>query len=405
MPPADQADVITALRLGWLMAEVRGRARPDSPAHILLSPMARGHWAPPLASERSPAEREVESQHALQAVAGQLNVDAKIPAKLITELSAAYTPPAGISPHFSGAMQSLGKGITTLRPQGDEQPSADYTKTWNTFANLIYHWDAAIQDSLLSRSDHLANAYEVGRAVAETFWALDPSAPATVVDAGSDKLLPNPVSWQFLLGDGRRSIISSLLGRLAPYFAPLTAPSVISSVEVWGTVVAERIKGSRKENTWWKAPDAQLKLSAQVANWYSLLVAGLDPQTLLKPYAVLRSWKIFKKTFRVFGLEMAIGLAGAGALAAFGLLTATSGHSEALKIVVAGLGLLGVTSASLQARLKATTQSVVGRLSQDLSTDLIANQITVTPSPQNLEQKHARQRAIAARTVTAPLPS
>ena len=55
--PPDAVDVQAALRLGWLLAEVRGRVRPGSPGADFVADMARGGWALPLGSERSPAER------------------------------------------------------------------------------------------------------------------------------------------------------------------------------------------------------------------------------------------------------------------------------------------------------------------------------------------------------------
>lgn len=221
------------------------------------------------------------------------------------------------------------------------------------------------------------------------------------------------MSWQFLLGDERRDVTSLLLGRLAAYFAPLTAPAISSSLEVWGKVVATRLDrswwefGKRvKVNTWYRAGDAQQKLYVQMGNWYSLLLAGLDPETMLRPYALLRSWRIFKKTFRVLGLEIVIGLAGAGAVSFFGVLSANADQNTTLKTAVALLGFLGITTASVQARLKTTTQSTLARLRQDLSTDLAAAQITVTPkAPKGIRENHIVQRAIAARQITAPLPA
>ena len=64
----------------------------------------------------------------------------------------------------------------------------------------------------------------------------DPKAATLVEESGT--LLSNPESWEFLLGEERRGVISLLLQRLAPYFGPLVAPSVAASVEVWGTVVS-----------------------------------------------------------------------------------------------------------------------------------------------------------------------
>jgi hypothetical protein len=423
-------DVNDALRLGWLMAEVRGRARPGGPSDVAVSAFQRGEWVLPLASERSAAEREVEAEFALSAVAGRLGVD--LPTDEPPEANAP-PPAAAIGPRFSAELTRLGKLLADLRGRTDQAHQTEEQQTWRGIARLLYRWDARIQDVLVSRSDRLANAYELGRALAETYWALDiPSAAAPAggrhpsagqPDAGQpdaglpgarqsggdqssagrpgdgppdQAALPRPDSWEFLLGPERRTDIARLLARLTPYFYPLAAPAVAGSVEVWGMIAASE--------AWRAAPDARQRLLEQTRNWYSLLVSGLDPETMLKPYALLRSWWIFKKTFRAFGLEMVIGLLGLGLIAALGLLIAYAPHQTTLKAVSAVLGFLGITSASLQARLKATTQSMVSRLSQDLSTDLVAGQITVTPAaPRSVRSKRTMQKAIESRRVTAPL--
>ncbi|MGH9170414.1 MAG: hypothetical protein ACRD0Z_06035 [Acidimicrobiales bacterium] len=381
MTPPDADQVHAAIRLGWLVGEVRGRSRPGAPTPDEASSIARGGWTLPLGSERSVAERLVEVQQALQAVAAQLQVD--LP----------YRPP-GANPAastFGLEMQRLGKLLCAQRKAHD--PRAE--TTWRQLAKLLYHWDAAMQDRLLATSDHLANGYELGRALAEPYWALDPAAPSRVMQGGNERL--NPVCWEFLLGDDRRDTISLLLGRLSQYFPVLSAPAVAGSVQVWGKVATDA--------AWRSAEDSLAKLYTQTRNWYSLLVASLDPETLLKPYALLRSWRIFKATLRVFAMEAAVGFVGAAATTVFGLLVAYAHHEAAWTIISAGLGVTGLSTASLQARLKTTTQSTVARLRQDLSTDLVAEQITVTPTPPKGTRVGATRRsAIGSRTVTASLP-
>lgn len=409
--PPDADNVRAALRLGWLMAEVRGRARPGGPGAEFVVDMARGHWALPLGSERSAAEREVEAEHALIAVTKRLNLDWPSPSQAAggpvgaehdsqtaglaqgavgLDPAAARGDALADAPTFSTELSRLGKLATEQRKSGG--PAAE--EAWRQLAHLLYRWDARIQDELLSNSDSQANAYELGRAVAEMYWALNLNAPARI-QHGHDAQL-NPVSWAFLFGNDRREDISRLLSRLAPYFAPLTPAAIAGSVEIWGQVAASE--------QWRSVSSVRKTLLEQTRNWYSLLIADLDPETLLKPYAGLRSWRIFKRTFRAFGLEMVIGTLGIAALAGLVLLIAYAPNQPVLKTVVAALGFLGVTSAGLQARLKTTTQSMIARLAVDLSTELVAEQITVTPPPpRSVNGKRTRQDAIESRTVTAPL--
>jgi hypothetical protein len=390
--------------------------------------MARRGWALPLASERSPVELGIERVSALFTVATeQLHVDAAIDSEALKDLTKELSIAPDLTPHVLAAGPALSPTYAPLarvlviqvlkqRPQPGAKATKVFEKLWDALGEVLFHWDAAIQDSLMSASDHLANGYELGRAVAEVYWSLDPDAAPLVKESGTD--LPNPQSWQFLLGDERRAVISRLLQRLAPYFSSLVAPAVAASVQVWGTVVAPLVpkrhvwgtkRQSRKTrpNKWWKADDAQSSLRQQVANWYSLLVAGLDPETLLKPYAVLRSWRSTGKALRVLLSEAVIAVIGVAFIVVFGVLVANASKNSTLETVLAALGAVGITGAGVQARIKAKTQSALARLGQDLSTDLVAGQITVTPTrPQGtskLWEANETREAIASRTVTAAL--
>ena len=60
---------------------------------------------------------------------------------------------------------------------------------WNTLSNKPYRWDAAIQDRLALLPAQSA-AYQLGRGLAETFWALEPRIMEST----------DPRSWELLLG-------------------------------------------------------------------------------------------------------------------------------------------------------------------------------------------------------------
>jgi hypothetical protein len=386
----DPANVRVAVRLGWLIAEVRGRADPNGPGPGPVTQRAPGNWVLPLGSERSVAEREAESAHALAAVAQQLDADPPFDASQTAGSPPATQPPSpgvGSGPRYSDQLKNL------LDQRGKEIPQARNTEvpqevsTWDRLAKLLYDWDAKIQDALASRSDLMASGYELGRALAEAYWALNAKPQE---NQGQDTP-PNLVGWEFFLGPGRRKDIARLLSRLAAYLPPLTAPAVASSVEIWGRVA--------RDKDWRCKPSACGLLYDQVGKWYSLVVVGVDPKTTLKPYAVLGSWRIFRKTFRAFGWELIVGLVSVALLAALLLLLAYGSKQPALKGIVGTFGVLGITTACFQARLKATTQSMVTRLRQDLTTDLLAEQITVTPAPpvSKRKGKRIREQAIDAR--------
>src|SRR5262249_57433120 len=73
--PDDYDSVMEALRLGWDIAEVRGRNEGRAPLPGDKLPTRTRH-ALPLRVERSPDELRIEAQKVLGALAGKLKVDA-----------------------------------------------------------------------------------------------------------------------------------------------------------------------------------------------------------------------------------------------------------------------------------------------------------------------------------------
>src|SRR5262245_40210553 len=73
--PDDAGAVLTAIRLGWSIAEVRGRNRPDAPPGAgARLPGLPGH-ALPLRVEQTPTELRIAAQAVLAAMARDLGVD------------------------------------------------------------------------------------------------------------------------------------------------------------------------------------------------------------------------------------------------------------------------------------------------------------------------------------------
>src|SRR5262249_61944381 len=95
---------------------------------------------------------------------------------------------------------------------------------------LIFKFDAHIQDTMASGPDTVACGYQLGRALAEPYWALDPTLGKTA---------KSPMSWWFLLGTERCSEMSRLVGRLTAYFHPYTAAAVAGSLQACKHVAAD----------------------------------------------------------------------------------------------------------------------------------------------------------------------
>src|ERR1700752_5084229 len=76
MPALDDAkDVLSALRLGWCLAEMRGRNRPDGPPGDAATMPDHNYYALPLRIERSKTELRIEVQAVVAALAKELRVD------------------------------------------------------------------------------------------------------------------------------------------------------------------------------------------------------------------------------------------------------------------------------------------------------------------------------------------
>ena len=237
-------------------------------------------------------------------------------------------------------------------------------------------------------SDSQNTGYQLGRALSEAYWALDGATAA---------------SWKLLLGE-RNSELTRLVGRLAAYFEPLTAPAVSGSLKVWNAVVNDR--------AWLDASDAVHQLYLQVRRWYGLLVLDQNPQTLIQPGAFLRNWRTTLRAARVFLPQLLVGLASFGALSGLVALLAVNSGSAWLNGILGALGTLGLSGAAIQTRLKTATHSLSERLRNEAYADLAAEAITVPPTmPGRLlrTREQRTQRAVRKQTrqpmINAPVAS
>jgi hypothetical protein len=151
--PGDSGAVLKALRLGWYVAEVRGRNRPGPQPGAVVTLPARAEHALPLHTERTATELRIEDQSVLISLAPGLEVDEN---------------PADKS-SFARTVDAQAKVLQAARNAG-----AGADALWDSFEDLIYKWDAHIQDTLAQQSDTVACGYQLGRALAECYWVLDP---------------------------------------------------------------------------------------------------------------------------------------------------------------------------------------------------------------------------------------
>ncbi len=350
--PEDAGKVLTAIKLGWSIAEVRGRNRPDAPPGAKARLPGSPSHALPLRIEQTPAELRIEAQAVVAAMASNLGVD-KGGANQTSYPEAIDAQAKALAEAREADAGAVADGAVAAPAAGD--PAA----LWDALQELIFKFDEHIQDTLASGSDTVANGYQLGRALAEPYWALNPA-----LDTDQD-----PAAWQFLLGSTRCSEMSRLAGRLEAYFHPYTAAAIAGSVQIWKHVAGDKT---------WRSNAADY-LYRETRHWFELVVLRQDPTTLVQPYALIRNFRMVVRALRIFWPELLGTAVAAGALSAFVVLL---GHNHVNSLVSSLLGLVaitGFTTAGLLAKLKNQAQAMVTRLRQDVYTDLVAVAITTVP--------------------------
>jgi len=339
--PGDAPQVLGALRLGWYVAEVRGRNRPGGPQPAADPlPNRRGHVLP-MRIERTGPEQRIEAQAVLGKLAGDLGVDA------VT---------------VNGQQQSLTRLIdqqarVLAQVTPGTQPAAE---AWDALAASLYELDAHAQDTLAAESDTRSAAYQLGRGLAEVYWALDPAAAC-------DPLTPD--CWEFLLGEHRCAELTRLAGQLSAYFNPYCCPAIAGTIRLWQSVAADQQ---------WRQ-DAQGYLFQQLRRWKELLILGQDPSTLIKPYALVKNWHTTLRVLRALWVQLVTAVISLALVIAVITLIAEGSSTPFVKSLLGVLGAVGLTTAAFQTRLKNTAQSLLTRLRQDAYTDLVAAEIAIAP--------------------------
>ena len=359
--PEDSAEVLSALRLGWYMAEVRGRNRPGGPVPPAESlPDRQGHVLP-LRIERTPEELRIEAQVVLRQLASDLGV--------------ATMTVNGQQRNQADSIDQQAKVLAAADPAAG--PAA-----WQALALSIYQLDAHVQDFLAGQSAIQAAAYQLGRGLAEVYWALAP-------DAACDSLAPD--CWVFLLGAQRCNELARLAGRLSGYFNPYCCPALAGTLRLWQSVASD---------LHWRS-GAQHHLYQQLRRWYELLILGQDPSTLIKPYTVFQNWHAPFRALRALWMQLVTAAVSLALVIALITLIVSGSGNAFLKALFGVLGVAGLSAATVQAGLKNTAQSLLTRLRQDAYTNLVAAAIAEVPDkPGARRQDVVMTEEIRKRTLT-----
>lgn len=368
--PHDHEYVLKAFRLGWYVAEVRGRNRPNGPQQPLASMPSGDVFPLPLRIERTATERRIEAQGVLVELAQELCVD---------------TDPQG---------GSYGKTVDVGAHRLADARKAKSTQAgdtqWKAMAKVLWDFDAHVQDELTAGSEIRACAYQLGRGLSESYWALDPDR----TDGAQ--------GWAFLFGDERCGELSRLLGRLSAYLSTYTGSAIGGSLEVWKEYAKTVVPTLDPTADAAALATAQRQLREQIRRWYELVALGQDPTTLMRPFAVLRSFRTLKQFVLQFWPQVAATVIGLGFLVGFIVLLVAGSGSEAERTVDGVLAGVGISIGGITGALKNSAQSLLVRLRQDTYTELITE--GVTAAPPELSRTAAR-KAIARRSLTPVTPN
>jgi hypothetical protein len=256
-------------------------------------------------------------------------------------------------------------------------------KPWEHFSKLLWDFDAHIQDRLSATSETQACAYQLGRGLAETYWALD-----TNQSRGS-------ASWEFLLSKQRCAELSRLAGRLAVYMDEYTAPAIAGSLEVWRQVAVRPA---------WRGADpaAEQALYRQIRRWYELIVLRQDPTTLIKPTSLITNYRTLRRVIRLFWPQLVATVIGLAFLVTLLILLGSRGGAAWEKTLSGILAAVGFSLAGLTGSLKNSAQAMLKRLRQDAYTDLVAIAVQTAPRP---PRKSDLRKAISNRRLTPATPN
>jgi hypothetical protein len=340
MTPIDTDQVLSAVRLGWYLAEVRGRNRLHGPTPDESSLPSRDDHELPLRFERTLEESRIEAQVVLVALAQKLGVD-KGP-------------------------DDPSVDVTKVDDAAERLKASGATADWELLAELLFKLDSYIQDNLTAHSDTQACGYQLGRGLSEAYWALDIEPP----DQDDDK--PPSAGWTFLLGKARCDELSRFAGRLSAYFPAYTGPAVAGSLIAWSEVAADPV--------WRKVEDARASLYGQMRRWYGLIVLLQDPSTLIRPYAAVRNLGALWRAAKALWVQLLLASGSLVALAFFIAFLSSSHKSEFMKALLGVLSAIGISSATITTRLKNSSQALLTRAKDDVYTDLVAIEIAIIPA-------------------------
>jgi hypothetical protein len=359
-----------ALRTGWIMAEVRGSLRKLPQAR---RPTGGLRYLPlNAADERSAAEKAIEAVAVLSSVVGAAMLDVDV--TTLTGERKLRTGPEPVT--ASQQFRYLTWGFLDSKGWGDLHQTLDITVSewtppsqgwWKAITDLLWVWDAKIQDTLAARPFGTSSCYQLSRGLAEVYWALDPNATG------------GPESWAHLLGANRLRAICELLDRLSPVVIPAeTAGAIKSTLGEWHAIATE------PDWSRWRSFDKVTKrLKDQIEAWRDLLLMAADPGSFADIGIIARASRRSRHIWKFFSPELIVGAAtSAGLGVSLYYLSAAAGQYAALG---AGLSALGLTGSAASGTIKSISQDVIARMREASSQEAVTKMITRLPNQTEIQ--------------------
>jgi hypothetical protein len=256
---------------------------------------------------------------------------------------------------------------------------------WKLLQTMMFRWDEAIQDRLAQGTFGVSSAYQLGRGLAESYWALDISAEVPPAERAG--------SWLFLFGERRATTFATLCDRLAGPIDGRTTEAIKFGVQAWHDWVSDSFGPNRKAGrktlpTVGQQASASVDLYNQVVVWRDLLLTGRDPTSYVDPDSLLIALASPRLLLKSFRTELVTATAGAAAL----VLAIPAFNGWGAKLVTA-LGAVGITSSALGATAKKNAQEVGTQLKAAVDQQAI-NQAVLRPRPPDRSQVAALTLAV-----------
>ena len=262
-----------------------------------------------------------------------------------------------------GARDAIGV-MRSVTERMENTNKTERQNQWTAVARAFYKWDAEIQDALIVPATQAA-AYQLGRALAETYWALDPER--------SDNEMG---SWAFLFGDERQRTVARLLARLSAYLDPLAIAAINHSFQAWCTLAADQTQRNTNKT--------RPALYRQGLLWRDLARGERQPLDLA-PLSGTAAWNsvcAYRQAVETLKGPLLAGGLFTTFLVAGGAFLASGARYAWLTAALSILGALGVTSAGLYARAKAQITSLAANLQLAVNQERVSQGATLCPAEQ-----------------------